>query len=113
MADIKTFVQLALSFEGVVEAAHFEKRSFRINKRIFATLDEKNLRAVLPLSPVDQAVFCAFDHTIIFPVNGTWGRQGWTVVELSKIRKAMLRHALTRAYCQVAPKLLSAPYNLK
>lgn len=46
MVSIETFRKLALSFENAIEEPHFEKTSFRVNKKIFATFDEKNNRAV-------------------------------------------------------------------
>ena len=60
--------KLALSFEGTVELPHFERTSFRVNKKIFATMLEKDNLAVLMLSPVDQSVFCTFDKTMMYPV---------------------------------------------
>jgi predicted DNA-binding protein (MmcQ/YjbR family) len=111
MVDITTFREIALSFDEAMEEPHFEKTSFRIKKKIFATLDLDNNKAVLKLSEIDQSVFSAFDNSIIYPVSGTWGKQGWTVVELKKVRKDMLLDALTRAYCNVAPKKLSEKYN--
>ena len=39
MVSIDTFRKLALSFDEAVEQPHFEKPSFRVNKKIFATLD--------------------------------------------------------------------------
>jgi hypothetical protein len=61
---------------------------------------------VIKLSPVDQSVFCAFDPTVIYPVAGGWGRQGWTTINLKKIKKAMLVDALTTAWKTVAPASL-------
>jgi predicted DNA-binding protein (MmcQ/YjbR family) len=40
MLSIKKFRQIALSFPGTEELPHFEKTSFRVKKKIFATLDE-------------------------------------------------------------------------
>jgi predicted DNA-binding protein (MmcQ/YjbR family) len=97
----------ALAYPESVQLPHFEKTSFRVNKKIFATLDTTKQRAVLKLSEVDQSVFCDYDKTIMYPVPGAWGKQGWTIVELKKIRKAMFRDALQQAYCMVAPKALS------
>ena len=97
MISIKTFKQLALSYPGVTEYPHFDKTAFKV-KRIFATLDEKNKRACLMLSVIDQSVFCAFDKTIIYPVPNKWGKNGATYVELSKVRKAMLKDAMDQAY---------------
>lgn len=107
MVDIKTFRDIAMSLPGVTEKPHFEKRSFWINKKIFAILDEKNKRAVFKLSETDQSVFCAFDKSIIYPVPGKWGIHGWTLVELSKVRKTMLKDITGVAYQTVAPKQLS------
>ena len=107
MVSSKVFRQLALSFPEVTEEPHFEKLSYRINKKIFVTHDEANERITIKLSEADQSVFCSFNTEIIYPVKGTWGKQGWTIIELKKIRKEMLSDALTVAYCQVAPKRLA------
>lgn len=104
MVSIAAFRQLALSFPGAVESPHFEKTSFRVAKKIFATLDIKNKQACIKLSAIDQDVFCAFDKTIVYPVPNKWGLQGWTMINLTKIRKTMCVDAVTQAYMQVAPK---------
>ena len=113
MVDTKTFRQLALSFPETTEEPHFEKTSFRIRKKIFATLSVADNTAVLKLSEIDQSVFCSFDRTIIYPANGAWGKQGWTIIDLKKIRKDMLKDALTTAYREVAPKKLKDGYQKK
>jgi predicted DNA-binding protein (MmcQ/YjbR family) len=113
MVNIKTFRQIALSFPEATEAPHFEKSSFRIGKKIFATYDSKNKQACIKLSVKDQDVFAAFDNSIIFPVANKWGSQGWTFVDLVKVSKAMFIAALTTAYCEVAPKKLSAIVKTK
>ena len=102
---------LAIAFNQVESSPHFDKESFRIRKKIFATLDVKNQTVTVKLSPIDQSVFCAFDKTVIYPVEGTWGKQGWTIVNLKKIRKAMLQDILTTAYCTVAPPMLAQQYK--
>lgn len=107
MVSVDHFIKLALSFESVEQLPHFEKTSFRVNKKIFATLDEKTKTVVLKFSEVEQSVFSAFDKTIIYPANGAWGKQGWTIVELSKVKKEVLKDALTTSYRNVAPKKLS------
>lgn len=98
MVSIETFRQMALSFPGTVEQPHFEKTSFRVKKRIFATLSVETGIAVLKFTLIDQSVFCAFDKDIIYPVPNAWGRQGSTMIVLKKIKKAMLLDALTMAY---------------
>jgi predicted DNA-binding protein (MmcQ/YjbR family) len=104
MVLIETFRKLALTFPNAVEEPHFEKSSFRINKKIFATFDEKNNRAVLKLNKIDQSVFCASGEMIFYPIPNKWGKQGWTIVELSKVRPEMFKDALVRSYENVIGK---------
>lgn len=104
MVTTAAFRQMALSLPGVVELPHFDRASFRVNKRIFATMQEKTNIAVLLFSPLQQSVFCAFDNTIIYPVPGGWGKQGSTIFELSKIKKAMLKDALSVVYDETVAK---------
>ncbi len=104
MIDIETFRQLALSFPGTTEQPHFEKTSFRVNKKIFATLDIKNNRACLMLSEIDQSVFSTYDKSVIYPVPNKWGKRGATFVEIERVPKSMLRDALKQAYNKVGTK---------
>ena len=67
-------------------------------------MDEKKKIAVLMFSALEQSVFCAFDKTIIYPVPGGWGLQGSTIFELSKVKKAMLKDALTVVYNEILNK---------
>lgn len=101
MADSNYFRQLALSFPGTMESPHFEKTSFRVNKKIYATLDVKKKLACIKLSAIDQSVFCAYDKMIIYPVPNKWGQQGWTFVELRNVKKNMLKDILSTAYTEV------------
>lgn len=107
MVSIDTFRKLALSFPEATEESHFEKTSFRVKKKIFATYDDVKKRACIKLSAIDQSVFAAADKTIIFPVDNKWGKQGWTLIEMTKVKKELFVDALTTAYCEVAPKKLA------
>ena len=104
MVTTEVFRQMALSFPGTIELPHFDRASFRVNKRIYATLDEKKKIAVLMFSPIEQSVFCAFDKTIIYPVPGGWGRNGATIFELDKIKKPMLKDGLTVVFQEIVVK---------
>ena len=106
MVTINTFRKLALSFPETTEEPHFEKNSFRVKKKIFATYDDKLKRACIKLSEIDQDVFSAADKNCIYPVDNKWGKQGWTLIEMKKVRKDIFVDALTTAYCEVAPKEL-------
>ncbi|PBQ32605.1 hypothetical protein CNR22_12765 [Sphingobacteriaceae bacterium] len=102
MVSVETFRSLALAFDGVEELPHFEKTSFRIKKKIFATLDLKNNRGCLKLSAIDQSVFLAFDSTIIYPIPNKWGKQGWTFIELKKVRKDLFADMIACSYKEVS-----------
>jgi predicted DNA-binding protein (MmcQ/YjbR family) len=103
--------QFALSLPETTEDPHFEKTSFRVRKKIFATYDEKNNRACLKLSEIDQDVFSTIDKAAIYPVPNKWGKQGWTLIELDKLGNEVLEDALKKAYSEVAPKKLSDQIN--
>lgn len=104
MVSISSFRQLAFSFPGTTEAPHFEKTSFRVKKKIFASLSIEKQLACLKLSLIDQSVFCAYDKSIMYPVPNKWGQQGWTYVELKKVKKSMLKDALATAYNETSRK---------
>lgn len=106
MVSLDTFRKKALSFPEVTEEPHFEKTSFRVKNKIFATYDHLTKRACIKLSEIDQDVFSSADSSVIFPVDNKWGKQGWTHIELRKVRKELFIDALTQAFCQVAPKKL-------
>jgi hypothetical protein len=107
MVTIDMLRKLALSFPEATEAPHFEKTSFRVKKKIFATYDGTKKRACVKLSAIDQDVFSIADPSIIFPVDNQWGKQGWTLIEMSKVKKQLFIDAVTTAYCETAPKKLA------
>ena len=106
MITIKTLRELALSFPETIQQPHFKKISFRIAKKIFATCDEQNKTANLKLSAKDQDLFSLTDKENIYPVPNKWGRQGWTCINLTGVRKDLFADALKAAYLEVAPKKL-------
>lgn len=111
MVTVEEVRRLALSFPETDEHPHFERTAFRVKKKIFATLSEKDGNVSLKLTPADQSVFCSFDPSVIYPVPGGWGRMGFTFVNLKKVRKTMFRDALTVAFCTVAPPKLAEKFR--
>jgi predicted DNA-binding protein (MmcQ/YjbR family) len=104
MIDESTLREIALSFPGTAEQPHFEKTSFRVKKKIFATYSAYDKRACLKLSEIDQSVFCSINQAAIYPVPNKWGKQGWTLFELNLIEKEMLYDALETSYKEVTRK---------
>ncbi len=101
-----TLRELALSFPETTEVPHFERTSFRVKKKIFATYDDKQKRVTVKLSEMDQDIFSSVDKTAIYPVKNKWGRQGWTTIELELVCWELFVEVLTTAYCEVAPNKL-------
>lgn len=101
MVTGETFSSLALSFPDTVERPHFERTSFRVKNKIFATLAQDTEIATLKLSEENQSLFCAINNSAIHPVPNKWGARGWTFVELKKVSKELLEDTLNAAYQEV------------
>lgn len=83
--------KMALSQEGASEQPHFDMTSFRLGKRIFITLNKTNTKICIKLTPEDQDLFSLHDKKAIYPVPNAWGKQGWTFVELKKVRASVMK----------------------
>lgn len=105
--NIEEVRKLALSFPEAYEQEHFGIPSFRVKKKIFSTIWEKDNRVMVKLSPNDQSVFCAIEPECFQPVPGGWGSQGATFVNLENVGCEIFTDALSTAYRLAAPKSLS------
>lgn len=108
-----SFRELALSFDDVIETPNANKNSFKVDDKIFITIDNLNLKAVFRLTPKDQNKFSDLDPSAIYPAQAGWGKQGWTIFELKFIDDEILENALTLSYCTVAPEDLAKKYKKK
>ena len=108
MVTVEKLRKLALSFPETTEEPHFEKTSFRVKKKIFATYDDKLKRVTVKLSEIDQDIFSSADKSAIYPVKNKWGKQGWTIIELEMVSWELFVEVLTTAFCEVAPEKLGA-----
>jgi len=102
MIDDKTVRRLALSFPEAVELPHWGNPSYRVGKRIFATLGEYEGQAVLKI-PVDEQEVLLEAMPDVFVVNA-WSKQGWLGVRLEAIEADLFEDLLERAWRSVAPK---------
>jgi hypothetical protein len=105
MISVAEARKLAMSFPETIELPHFEKTSFRSGKKkkIFMTMDVKKGTAVLGLSVEDQSVFIL--DSAITAVPNKWGLQGWTIIDLKKVKKALFKDALNCAYLRISKPL--------
>ena len=101
----ENFRTLALSLPDTEERVHMNHPDFRVNGKIFATLDypEKGW-AMVKLPPDRQAEFVELKPPAFVPVKGAWGRQGATSVILKSVKEESLRGALTLAWQQASQK---------
>lgn len=107
------FRRLVLSMPEAVEGEHQGHPDFRVCKKIFATLFERDGETwgMLKLTPQQQADFVATSPMIFSPLSGGWGRRGCTRVFLPAVDRAsapILRNAIFTAWCNSAPRRLPA-----
>jgi predicted DNA-binding protein (MmcQ/YjbR family) len=74
---------------------------FRVNGKIFASLEIEKQKACLKFSLDDQEQFCSFEKAI-YPVDNHWGKSGWTYINIDKIREDLIVDALSSAYKEVS-----------
>lgn len=98
---------LALSLPQAEEHPHFERASFRVRGKIFATLPPDGERVVLKLLPEIKESLIQSDPEAIIPLPGAWGRGGWTQIVISRMEAAKLADLVRLAWRQVAPKSLA------
>jgi hypothetical protein len=102
--------RLALALPEAYEADHHGMPSFRVGKKIFATLRTAEPKMMVKLDPEDQHNLAEGHPGVIDPVPGYWGRQGSTFVMFDRCDEAMVASLLKLAWAGVAPKrLLAAP----
>ncbi|PJZ48771.1 MmcQ/YjbR family DNA-binding protein [Leptospira saintgironsiae] len=106
MISLDKIRKLALALPEAKEEPHFEKISFRVRKKIFATVDQENKKIVLKFDTNDQDFFSAASKGSVYPIENKWGQQGWTCVEMKSTDLVLFKDMLVVSYCGVAPKKL-------
>jgi hypothetical protein len=104
-----TFRRLALSLPEATEGSHMGHPDFRVRKKIFASLGVPDKGwGTVKLTPEQQEVVTAAKPSAFRPAVGTWGRRGWTQVNMAAVDAATLGSALGMAWRNTAPKALAA-----
>lgn len=99
--------QLALSLPEALEAPHFEKASFRVRGKIFATLSPDGDSVVLRLPVEIKESLLQSDAAAVVPLPGAWNRGGWTQIAIRRMETAKLADLIRLAWAQTAPKSLT------
>jgi hypothetical protein len=97
---------LALGLPEAQEAPHFDRASFRVRGKIFATLPPAGDSVVLMLPPEIQSSVIQAHPSNIRPLPAAWQRRGATELVLEGISSDELGGLLASAWRRVAPKSL-------
>jgi len=104
------FRRLAINSPGAEEHEHHHHPDFRVGGKIFATMGfPDETRAMVRLTPEQQAEFVHDYPEVFSPVNGKWGEQGCTSIALRKATRAILQPALEAARQKAMWAALAAP----
>jgi hypothetical protein len=104
----EAFRKLALEFPDAVEAPHFELTSFRSGGKIFATMSEKDARAMVKLTPEQQEMLTGAEPKMFQRIPNAWGDKGATWLHLKHTNAKTAQSALTFAFENVRPKARGA-----
>lgn len=110
MISADSFREFALSLPEVEEEPHFDITSFRLKKKIFATLNAPQHRATIRFTAELQDVFISMGNGAVYAVPNKWGQYGWTNVNLETADWELCKDALRTAWWEIAPKALQAKY---
>lgn len=102
---------LALSLPEAQEHPHFERPSFRVRGKIFATLQSVGgdgvENVVLKLPVLVKESLQQTDAAAIVSL-GNWDKGGWTQLDIGRMDGEKLADLVRLAWRQVAPKTLIA-----
>ena len=101
----EAFRKLALSLPEAHEAPHFERTSFRVGKKIFATMLATDGEVMVKVASQDRIrALLAAEPDVFFDYGGWTWRLGALGVRLRLVDAKLLRELVTEAWLHVAPK---------
>lgn len=105
----EAFRALALSMAGSHEEPHFERTSFRIGKRIFATMTPDGLEVMVPVHPPMRALaLIESKPSTYLGYGGFTTRNGALGVRLARANDQILEEFVREACARIAPKMRSS-----
>lgn len=103
------FRRVALSLPETHEAPHFVRASFRVGKKIFATLAPEGDEAMVRVVPHEKVRSLLETYPDVFFSYGGWTeRNGSLGVRLAKADPGLMKDLLHDAWWSVAPKKVQA-----
>ncbi|MEP6848638.1 MAG: MmcQ/YjbR family DNA-binding protein [Acidobacteriota bacterium] len=105
------FRALALSFPETEESSHMDHPDFRVGGKIFATIAPDGMHGMAKLTSDQQEVILRVAPRVFEPASGAWGRKGATMIDLEQAAEDDVRHALSAAWRNTAPKAVLERYD--
>ena len=105
----EAFRALALSMTGSHEEPHFERTSFRVGKKIFATMTPDGREAMVPVQPITRCLALLASDPARYVDYGGWTRRlGSLGMRLStmetKADEKFVADLVLDAWTRIAPK---------
>ena len=101
----KQLERIALSLPEATESPHFERRSFRVGTKIFATMTADGIEAMVKVTPPERVELLLSSHPDVFFSYGGWTtRNGSLGVRLAQADPDLLRDLIVESWKSVAPK---------
>ena len=105
MFTAEDFRRLALDFPDAYEEPHFHKASFRVAKKIFATMAPDGSHVMVKVTQRERLMALLESMpAVFFDFGGFTERNGALGVRLEAVEPETLRDLLTDSYLAVAPK---------
>ena len=99
------FRKLALSMPGAHETPHFERTSFRVGTKIFATMTADGSEGMVPVHPISKCLALLAADPRVFIDHGGWTRKnGGLGIRLAAVDADLVHELMHVAWERVAPK---------
>lgn len=105
--ESRTARAMALDLPGTAEKTVHGRPRFSVKKKTYLTLWSEEERAVLKLTPDQQAAFAEEHPDAFAPLPQKLGKHGWTDVHMAHVSERLFRYAVDLAWRNVAPKWLA------
>lgn len=99
------FRAMALAFPDAHEAPHFDRTSFRVGKKIFATMAADGSNGMVRVAPLERLEALMEAYPEAFFSFGGWTTKFCSLgVHLAAVEPALLRELMAGSYAHAAPK---------
>jgi hypothetical protein len=105
MVSAEKLRTMALSLPDAHEAPHFDRTSFRVDERIFATMTKDGKEAMVKVQPIEKIETLLETRPETFFSYGGWTTKGGALgIRLARIEVALLRGLLAEAHANLTAK---------